>query len=159
MGVPDFDDDDFDHEPDDFDDGEDGAADCALDPETGQCGKAGSEECDFGCPLRHSDLFAGSRAYCLKHKQLYYSEVDLARHALGLPNEAKRSHRNFFTAGEEHQDYQAWMTIVAKGLAVRIDKRDLFGGDWLFVLTQAGAEQALYEGESLRPDEFPQVTS
>ena len=27
-------------------------SDCMRDPETGMCGKAGSEECDFECPYR-----------------------------------------------------------------------------------------------------------
>jgi hypothetical protein len=38
---------------DDEDDGElEDAVDCHMDPSTGQCGKAGSEECDFECPYR-----------------------------------------------------------------------------------------------------------
>jgi hypothetical protein len=38
---------------DDFvDEDEDDYFDCHMDPDTGQCGKAGSEECDFECPFR-----------------------------------------------------------------------------------------------------------
>lgn len=41
--------------------------DCHLDPESGQCGAAGSEECDFECPYRDSEFFAGSAAWRRKH--------------------------------------------------------------------------------------------
>ncbi len=48
---------------DDFDDPlDDAAADCMLGPD-GQCGAAGSEWCDFECPLRGSEHFAGSEAW------------------------------------------------------------------------------------------------
>lgn len=42
---------DFDDDPvfDDCDD-DDGLGDCAMGPD-GQCGKAGSEECDWECPI------------------------------------------------------------------------------------------------------------
>lgn len=43
-------------------DDEDATFDCALGPD-GQCGKAGSEECDFECPMRDSEHFAGSKAW------------------------------------------------------------------------------------------------
>jgi hypothetical protein len=33
----------------------------------GQCLMAGSEHCDFCCPKRDSEFFAGSRAWCKKH--------------------------------------------------------------------------------------------
>lgn len=141
-------------EVDDFDD-EDDLLDCALDPESGQCGHAGSEHCDFECPLRDSDEFAGSRAYCIKHNQLYYDEVDVARHALGLGKQSKTTTRNYFVTGEGSDDYPKWMSIVSKGLALRIDRRELMGGDWLFHLTREGAEQALYEGERLSHEDFP----
>lgn len=35
----------------------------------GQCGNAGSEYCDFECPYRDSELFAGSDAWCAKHSK------------------------------------------------------------------------------------------
>lgn len=41
--------------------------DCHLGRD-GQCGKAGSEECDWICPLRNSEFFAGSDAWVKKHK-------------------------------------------------------------------------------------------
>lgn len=42
--------------------------DCALGPD-GQCGHAGSEFCDFECPMRNSEFFAGSEAWNKKHRR------------------------------------------------------------------------------------------
>lgn len=61
----------FDFEYDDFD----GVGDVELDPaddcmlmDDGQCMAAGSEWCEFECPYRDSELFAGSKAWIEKHK-------------------------------------------------------------------------------------------
>lgn len=54
----DYDEDIEDDEVDDFD--------CGLGSD-GQCCKAGSEECDFECPNRNSELFAGSAAWMRAH--------------------------------------------------------------------------------------------
>ena len=51
-------------DPPDWD--EDCDFDCHLRPD-GQCGWAGSEMCDFECPNRNSEFFAGSAAWCRKH--------------------------------------------------------------------------------------------
>lgn len=57
------------YDDDPRDDGEeDGGFDCGLMPD-GQCTKAGSEECDFECPNRNSEFFAGSAAWCRKHER------------------------------------------------------------------------------------------
>jgi hypothetical protein len=80
---------------------------------------------------------------------------DLARHALGLPNVLRRSHRNHFVAGPDHDDYQDWMVLVVRGDAKRRLGNPLTGGDDLFTLTRAGAERALDPGESLDPEDFP----
>lgn len=53
----DFDDPFFEDDEDEFDP----ADECMLMPD-GQCMAAGSEWCDFECPYRDSELFAGSRA-------------------------------------------------------------------------------------------------
>lgn len=34
----------------------------------GQCSQAGTEHCDFCCPARNSEFFAGSAAWNEKHK-------------------------------------------------------------------------------------------
>jgi hypothetical protein len=57
-GLPDYDDDSDDPEEDDFD--------CGLMAD-GQCTMAGSEDCDFSCPNRDSELFAGSKAWMKAH--------------------------------------------------------------------------------------------
>jgi hypothetical protein len=69
--MPDPDDyDHYDNDPrdDDEEDGDD--FDCGLMPD-GQCLLAGSEQCDFDCPNRNSELFCGSRAWCKKHGVKY----------------------------------------------------------------------------------------
>lgn len=48
-------------------DGFDDEFDCGLMPD-GQCLKAGSEECDFECPLRGSAHFAGGEAWEKAHE-------------------------------------------------------------------------------------------
>lgn len=58
-----FDDDLRDEDPDEFDP----TLDCHLGHD-GQCGAAGSEWCDFECPMRHSDLFVGSKAWRAKYR-------------------------------------------------------------------------------------------
>ena len=63
MGDPEeYDDEEDDPNEDDFE------FDCHLGPD-GQCGKAGSEECDWECPLRMSEFFAGSPAWIKKHQK------------------------------------------------------------------------------------------
>lgn len=58
----------------DYFDGDEGPEfefDCHLDPRSGQCGKAGSEECDWECPNRNGPYFAGNpgfRPIRKKHK-------------------------------------------------------------------------------------------
>lgn len=80
----------------------------------------------------------------------------LARHALGLPNAARTSHRNRFVTGPGCVDFHHWMDMVDAGLARRRCGTTLpFGGDDLFRLTRAGADQALEPGEQLDPEDFP----
>lgn len=59
---PDFIDDDGDDDEYDWLDQE-----CHLNDD-GQCGLAGTEHCDFECPYRDSELFAGSEAWHKKHE-------------------------------------------------------------------------------------------
>ena len=51
------------------DDDDDGFDDCALDMDTGQCGHAGSEQCDFECPWRNTKYFAGNPGFRVKRKR------------------------------------------------------------------------------------------
>lgn len=75
-------------------------------------------------------------------------QIDLARHALGLPNDQQRSYRNRFWAGPGHTDYPEWEKMVARGVAA---KNQTVPG---FHLTKTGAEQVLEPGESLDPEDF-----
>lgn len=77
---------------------------------------------------------------------------ELARHALGLPNDRRRSYRNRFLAGGLCED---WNAMTAAGLAEAGQPDDL-GRTW-FWLTRAGAEAALDRGEMLCPEDFPQA--
>jgi hypothetical protein len=60
LGADDCDDNDY--------DGDDDMFDCSLGRD-GQCGKAGSEECEFECPMRDSEFYAGSKAWIAKHSK------------------------------------------------------------------------------------------
>lgn len=63
--------------PDDdneYDDYDDEWNDCDLMDECGlghdgQCSMAGTEHCDFVCPMRNSEDFCGSKAWNEKHKE------------------------------------------------------------------------------------------
>ena len=84
------------------------------------------------------------------------TQVELARHALGLPNNRKKSFRNRFVAGANSTNYPEWMAMVAMGAAKRVDASRLpFGGDDMFYLTMSGARAALVRGECLCPEDFP----
>lgn len=87
---------------------------------------------------------------------LTLQQLDLARHALGLPNRRKRSYRNHFVTGPGSSDYKPWTAMVAAGLAKQFRGNPLSGGDPVFVLTVAGAKAALKPGERLDPEDFPQ---
>ena len=81
-------------------------------------------------------------------------QIELARHALGLPNERNRSYRNLFCAMPsllEGGKYMEWSGLVASGLATMQPGGTLD----FFYLARAGAEMALLPGESLDPEDFP----
>lgn len=76
----------------------------------------------------------------------------LARHALGLWNGTKRSHRNRYYCAEGCDAYQAWERMVAAGEAV---KGGGSGKMEMFYLTHAAAKAVLESGETLDPEDFP----
>lgn len=78
-------------------------------------------------------------------------QIELARHALGLPSRDRRSYRNHFVAGTGHRDHADWMEMVANGYATRRDGADLFH------LTLAGALAAVSFGETLCSEDFPHI--
>ena len=90
-------------------------------------------------------------------------QIELARHALGLPNELRRSCRNRFIAGEGHANHAEWTAMVEAGHAqrhraekqiIRAEKR-ISRGDCVFQLTDQGAKAAVMPGEELNPYDFP----
>jgi hypothetical protein len=85
-------------------------------------------------------------------------QIELARHALGLPSKRRVSYRNHFVTGPGGSDYDNWMAMVTAGEARRRAGSQLTGGDDLFWLTTEGATAALKAGERLDPKDFPQAT-
>lgn len=79
-------------------------------------------------------------------------QIELARHALGLPNVHRRSYRNYFACGEGHPDHTTWIEMVAAGNAA--ERRVPFGNS-TFQLTRKGADAALDDHEYLDPEDWP----
>ena len=84
-------------------------------------------------------------------------QIELARHALGLPNKGRRSYRNRFVTGPGSLDYLHWVQMVNDGHARRRSGSALTGGDDFFWLTAVGACEALLPGEKLDQEDFPGV--
>lgn len=85
------------------------------------------------------------------------AHIELARHALGLPNSRRTSYRNHFVTGEGCADHDSWTAMVTEGDATRRKGSVLTGGDDLFRLTHQGAKAALKRGEKLDPEDFPEA--
>ncbi len=83
------------------------------------------------------------------------TQVDLARHALGLPNKRRQSYRNHFVCGPGHSDHDNWAIMAANGFARRRAGNALSCGEDVFWLTSAGAIAAIKKGERLDQEDFP----
>lgn len=79
------------------------------------------------------------------------SQRNMARHALGLDGERKRSYRNRFVAALGGSIENEWNDLCRCGLAER--GRDC-AATVGFCLTGAGAREALDPGEILDPEDF-----
>lgn len=77
-------------------------------------------------------------------------QIELARHALGLPNDRRRSYRNRYLAGGPSPE---WSGMVDAGMAERGETCSR-GMTW-FWLTRAGAQAVLKRGERLCSEDFP----
>ncbi len=66
---------------------------------------------------------------------------EMARHALGLPNPQRESYRNHYCIEPGGAEYDAWMDLVERNLAVRRKNPGWLSGD-MFYLTLAGALDA-----------------
>lgn len=85
------------------------------------------------------------------------AQVKLARHALGLVDGRKASYRNRFAANPARADHADWMRMCRKGAAQRRSAQAVGGSLDLFWLTTAGAEAVLLPGETLDPEDFPEI--
>lgn len=81
-------------------------------------------------------------------------QKQMARHALGLPNDKKRSYRNRYVVSRDNAD---WKALVSGGFA-HILTTGFVAPTALFYLTKRGAEEALENGESLDPEDFAEST-
>lgn len=81
-------------------------------------------------------------------------QIELGRHALGLPNDRRMSYRNHFVADLGHTDYTTWLAMVEQGDAFHGRPSELTGGDDLFWLTKKGAMLCLKPSEKLDPEDF-----
>jgi len=82
------------------------------------------------------------------------AQRELARHALGLPNQARRSYRNRYFANAGGACAEQWQAMVAAGEAERGETGRRVSS-LHFQLTRKGAELALDPRESLCPEDFP----
>lgn len=83
------------------------------------------------------------------------TQIELARHALGLPNRRNRSYRNHFVCGPGNSDFDNWTAMVTAGFARHRNGGVLSGGEDVFWLTEAGARMALKAREGLDREDFP----
>ncbi|MDE5451293.1 hypothetical protein GWE18_00180 [Bradyrhizobium sp. CSA112] len=84
------------------------------------------------------------------------SQRKMARHALGLDGERKRSYRNRYFTSIDTPSEDEWNDMCRRGLA----EREKGGGKMVhFYLTDEGANAALDPGEILDPEDFPAAVS
>ena len=81
------------------------------------------------------------------------AQIRLARAALGLPNNYRRSYRNRFFTVEPHP---GWEAMVAAGLATTVVDPAMTACPHGYFLTRAGAEAALEPRERLDREDFPE---
>lgn len=84
-------------------------------------------------------------------------QIDLARHALDLPNQRNISFRNRFCAGPGHRSHAEWEKMVRAGDATVQRQSGGLGGQDTFAMTLAGVKAALQSGETLNPKDFPEI--
>ena len=82
------------------------------------------------------------------------TQIELARHALGLPNRNRVSYRNHYVTGQDAPEHREWCAMVDAGEARRGKPSQLTGGDDCFWLTAKGAALALHAGEALNREDF-----
>lgn len=78
------------------------------------------------------------------------TEKMLARHALGLPNPKAQSYRNWYVAALGSSTLDHWRSMAARQFATEVRVG-------CFRLTFAGACAALFPGETLDREDFPEA--
>lgn len=93
-------------------------------------------------------------------RRLTQKQYLLARHALGLPNDHKKSYRNHFMAADGTPDFNEWKTMEADGFAFGVKCEELWGkNNTMFRLSESGARRALFGREKLDEEDFPRYPS
>lgn len=82
------------------------------------------------------------------------AQRELARHALGLPNDRRRSYRNRYFTPANGEVAEQWRAMVAAGEAEGGKPAGKISS-LFFCLTRKGAELALDARECLCPEDFP----
>jgi len=85
-------------------------------------------------------------------------QIELARHALGLPNKGNRSYRNRYVSPKTGDDYFSWLDMANVGLARsygHITREHLEASTVYFELTLKGASLVLKPKEKLCQEDFP----
>lgn len=83
-------------------------------------------------------------------------QLDMARHALGLPNRSRRSYRNRYFANKDGAGDRVWQGMVAAGEAEKVRSDSAVTNR--YQLTHKGALAAIHEGERLCREDFPGAT-
>ena len=79
-------------------------------------------------------------------------QKNLARHALGLPNEKNMTYRNHFWIDRAGDGYNDWQDMVENGFAVKAPGGQNWVGDF-FYLTIEGARAVLAPTEHISREE------
>ena len=82
-------------------------------------------------------------------------QLDLARHALGLPNPQRRTSRNRYLIPKDGPDYAQWLDMIERGEALLVSPRTSTLA--CFALTLKGGQLAIGPREQLDPADFPEM--
>lgn len=85
-------------------------------------------------------------------------QLQMARHALGLPNSKRTTYRNRYCLGRGDEGYADWEDLVSRNLAIK-QTGTFWGGDDMFYLTLEGARAALHRGEHISREEMKELAA
>jgi hypothetical protein len=87
-------------------------------------------------------------------EDLTKTQIDLARHAIGLSKQSEISWRNHFVCSKGSPDHAEWNALVDKGFAKVRRGYPLRPSADCFWLTSIGAKAVLKRGEKLSKEDF-----